>query len=78
MFCVFCKDTQLFPSPFVPFYVQSDFFPSPPFRILLLEYAEGIAQQMATYSTPPSSSNKRKYGNLVLRFMDDEAIENLD
>jgi hypothetical protein len=33
---------------------------------------------MAAYSMPPSFSNKREYGNLVLRFIDDEAIENLD
>jgi hypothetical protein len=44
----------------------------------LPEFAEGIIQQMATYSMPPSSSNKREYGISVLRFIDDEAIENLD
>jgi hypothetical protein len=33
---------------------------------------------MATYSMPPFSSNKKKYGNLVLKFINDEAIESLD
>jgi hypothetical protein len=33
---------------------------------------------MAAYSMPPSSSNKKKYGSLVLRFINDEAIENFD
>ncbi len=33
---------------------------------------------MAAYSTPSSFRNKRKYGNYVLRFIDDEEIENLD
>jgi hypothetical protein len=44
----------------------------------LPEYAEGIIQQMATYSMPPSSSNKRKYGSSILRFINDEVIEKLD
>ncbi len=78
MFCVFCRDTQPFPSPFVPFYAHSDFFPNPLSYISLPEYAKGITQQMVAYSTPPSSSNKREYDNLVLRFINDEAIENLD
>jgi hypothetical protein len=75
---VFYKDTQPFLSPFVPFYAQSDFFLSPPSCISLLEYVEGIVRQMAAYSMPPSSSNKRKYGSFVQRFIDDEAIEILD
>jgi hypothetical protein len=75
---MFYKDTQPFLSPFVPFYAQSDLFPSPPSRISLLEYVEGSIWQMAAYSMPPSSSNKRKYGSYVLRFIDDETIENLD
>jgi hypothetical protein len=58
-------------------YVWSDFFPSSPSHISLLQYVESITWQMATYSTPPSSSNK-KYGSYVLRFIDGEAIENLD
>ncbi len=33
---------------------------------------------MAAYSTSSSFRNKRKYGNYVLRFIDDEEIENLD
>jgi hypothetical protein len=33
---------------------------------------------LASYSTPPSSSKKRKYGNYVLGFIDDELVENLD
>jgi hypothetical protein len=75
---VFYKDTQPFSSPFVPFYAWNDFFLDPPSHMSLFEYVEGIARQMAAYSTPPSSSNKRKYGNFILRFIDDEAIENLD
>jgi hypothetical protein len=75
MFYVFCRNTQPFASPFVPFYARSDFLPSPLSRKSLLEYAKGIARQMATYSMPPSFNNKRKYGSLVLRFINDEAIE---
>jgi len=73
-----CKDTQPFPSPFGPFYVRNDFFPNPLSHISLPKYAKGITQQMASYSMPPSFSNKRKYGNYVLRFINNEAIENLD
>jgi hypothetical protein len=54
------------------------FFLIPPSHMSLLEYAEGIIWQMAAYSTPPSSSNNRKYSSFILRFIDDEAIENLD
>jgi hypothetical protein len=75
---VFCRDTQPFPSPFVPFYVQNGFFPNLPSHMSLPEYAEGITQQMAIYSMPPSYSNKRKYDSSILRFINDEAIENLD
>jgi hypothetical protein len=74
MFCVFYRDTQPFPSPFVPFYAQSDFFPSPLSHISLLEYAKNIVQQMAACSMPPSSSNKREYGSSILRFIDDEGF----
>jgi hypothetical protein len=33
---------------------------------------------MAAYSMPPFSSNKKKYGSLILRFINDETIESLD
>jgi hypothetical protein len=75
---VFCRNTQQFPFPFVPFYARSDFFPRPTSHISFPKYVEGIAQQMAAYSMPSSSRNKKKHGNYVLRFIDDEAIENLD
>ncbi len=54
------------------------FFLSPPSCKSLLEYAKGIVWQMSVYSMFPSSSNKRKYGNSILRFIDDEVIESLD
>jgi hypothetical protein len=78
MFCVICKDTQPFASPFVQFYAQSDFFFNPPSHKSLPKYTEGIVRQITSYSMPPSSSNKRKYDNFVIRSIDDKAIESFD
>jgi hypothetical protein len=44
MFYVFYRNTQPFASPFVPFYVRSDFFLSSTSCKSLLEYVEGIAR----------------------------------
>ncbi len=78
MFYVFYRNTLPFASPFVPFYAQNDFFHSPLSRKSLFEFVEGITRQMAAYSMLPSSSNKRKYGSLLLKFVNDETIESLD
>jgi hypothetical protein len=66
MFCVFYKDTQPFVFQFLPLYAHSDYFPSPPSSHSLLEYVEHIVRQMATLSSPLSSSTKSNYGIVIL------------
>jgi hypothetical protein len=65
---MFCRDTQ--PFPFVPFYggVTFSLIPLPAYHYL----------NMATYSTLPLLVIRGSMAYSILRFIDDETIENLD